>query len=168
MTSLCAARLAKPVKPELPTQQMHPEHPEELQCLRMCRISLASRPAACVLRAQVIGGGSGGLACSKRAAQLGKKVAVCDFVQPSPAGTTWGLGSTCVNVGCIPKKLMHTASILGESIKDSASYGWEVPETPKHSWETMVGNVQAHIKSLNFGYRAELMTAVRERGQGGC
>merc|ERR1719473_1247337 len=54
---------------------------------------------------------------------------------------------------------MHTASILGESIKDSASYGWDVPETPKHSWETMVGNVQAHVKSLNFGYRAELMTA---------
>jgi ribulose 1,5-bisphosphate synthetase/thiazole synthase len=48
----------------------------------------------------VIGGGSGGLACSKAAARLGKKVAVCDFVKPSPAGTTWGLGGTCVNVGC--------------------------------------------------------------------
>ena len=55
----------------------------------------------------MIGGGSGGLAASKEAARLGKKVAVCDFVKPSPAGTTWGLGGTCVNVGCIPKKLMH-------------------------------------------------------------
>ena len=108
----------------------------------------------------MIGGGSGGLACSKRAAQLGKKVAVCDFVKPSPVGTTWGLGGTCVNVGCIPKKLMHQASLLGESIKDAASYGWDVPESkPKHNWETMVGNVQAHVKSLNFGYRAELMSA---------
>ena len=107
---------------------------------------------------QVIGGGSGGLACSKKAAQLGKKVAVCDFVQPSPVGTTWGLGGTCVNVGCIPKKLMHQAALLGEAMKDAGSYGWEAPP-PKHNWETMVGNVQAHVKSLNFGYRAELMTA---------
>ena len=100
---------------------------------------------------QVIGGGSGGLACSKRAALLGKKVAVCDFVKPTPAGTTWGLGGTCVNVGCIPKKLMHQASILGEGLKDAVPYGWEVPEGVKHNWETMVGNVQAHVKSLNFG-----------------
>lgn len=61
----------------------------------------------------VIGGGSGGLACSKAAAALGARVAVLDFVQPSPQGTTWGLGGTCVNVGCIPKKLMHQAAILG-------------------------------------------------------
>ena len=61
----------------------------------------------------VIGGGSGGLAASKEAARLGKKVAVCDFVVPSPPGTKWGLGGTCVNVGCIPKKLMHQAGILG-------------------------------------------------------
>ena len=99
----------------------------------------------------MIGGGSGGLACSKQAAKLGKKVAVCDFVKPSPAGTTWGLGGTCVNVGCIPKKLMHQASLLGEGIKDAKSYGWETPDAVKHNWETMVGNVQAHVKSLNFG-----------------
>merc|ERR1740138_1120044 len=106
----------------------------------------------------VIGGGSGGLACSKQAAKHGKKVAVCDFVKPSPAGTTWGLGGTCVNVGCIPKKLMHQASLLGEGLKDAVPYGWEVPDAIKHNWETMVGNVQAHVKSLNFGYRAELMS----------
>ena len=117
--------------------------------------TLAYSLSACT---QVIGGGSGGLACSKKAAQLGKKVAVCDFVKPSPVGSTWGLGGTCVNVGCIPKKLMHQASILGEGLKDAESYGWVV--TPaKHNWETMVNNVQAHVKSLNFGYRAELMTA---------
>merc|ERR1712096_347306 len=76
----------------------------------------------------VIGGGSGGLAASKEAARLGKKVAVCDFVKPSPAGTSWGLGGTCVNVGCIPKKLMHQAAILGESVKDAKSFGWEGKE----------------------------------------
>jgi len=60
----------------------------------------------------VIGGGSGGLACSREAAKLGAKVAVLDFVKPSPKGTKWGLGGTCVNVGCIPKKLMHQAAML--------------------------------------------------------
>lgn len=55
----------------------------------------------------VVGGGSGGLACAKEAARLGQRVVCLDFVKPSPAGTKWGLGGTCVNVGCIPKKLMH-------------------------------------------------------------
>lgn len=64
-----------------------------------------------------MGGGSGGIACAKEAVTYGKKVAVLDFVTPSPQGTTWGLGGTCVNVGCIPKKLMHQAALLGEAIK---------------------------------------------------
>lgn len=64
----------------------------------------------------VIGGGSGGLACAKEAVNLGAKVAVLDYVVPSPQGTKWGLGGTCVNVGCIPKKLMHQASLLGDAI----------------------------------------------------
>ena len=76
----------------------------------------------------VIGGGSGGLAASKEAAKLGLKVAVYDYVTPTPIGTTWGLGGTCVNVGCIPKKLMHQASILGESMKDAKEFGWVIPE----------------------------------------
>lgn len=44
----------------------------------------------------VIGGGSGGLACAKEACNIGAKVAVLDFVKPSPIGTKWGLGGTCV------------------------------------------------------------------------
>ena len=74
----------------------------------------------------VIGGGSGGMAASKEAAKLGARVCVLDYVKPSPLGTTWGLGGTCVNVGCIPKKLMHQASILGEAIKhDAPHFGWQ-------------------------------------------
>jgi len=103
----------------------------------------------------VIGGGSGGLAASKEAARLGKKVAVCDFVKPSPAGTTWGLGGTCVNVGCIPKKLMHQAALLGEAVKDAGSFGWGV-EPAQHSWTKMVEEVQNHIGALNWGYRVAL------------
>jgi len=103
----------------------------------------------------VIGGGSGGLAASKEAATLGKKVAVFDFVTPTPIGTKWGLGGTCVNVGCIPKKLMHTAALHGEALKDAEAYGWEVG-TPKHNWEKLVQEVQDHIGSLNWGYRVSL------------
>lgn len=56
------------------------------------------------------------MACAKEASSFGKQVVVLDFVIPSEKGTTWGIGGTCVNVGCIPKKLMHQASLLGESI----------------------------------------------------
>jgi glutaredoxin len=105
----------------------------------------------------VIGGGSGGLAASKEAAALGKKVAVLDFVKPTPLGTTWGLGGTCVNVGCIPKKLMHQAALLGEAIKDSSKFGWEADqENVKHNWESMVQGVQDYIGGLNWNYKLEL------------
>ncbi|XP_065656968.1 thioredoxin reductase 1, cytoplasmic isoform X4 [Hydra vulgaris] len=104
----------------------------------------------------VIGGGSGGLACSKEAADLGAKVAVADFVVPSPAGSTWGLGGTCVNVGCIPKKLMHQAALLGEAIHDSRHYGWNIEENISHDWAKMVDAIQQHIRSLNWGYKVNL------------
>ena len=58
----------------------------------------------------VIGGGTGGLSCAQEAKALGLKVAIFDYVEPSPQGSEWGLGGTCVNVGCIPKKLMHIAA----------------------------------------------------------
>ncbi|KAG8468147.1 hypothetical protein KFE25_007199 [Diacronema lutheri] len=105
----------------------------------------------------VIGGGSGGLSCAKNAAKLGAKVALCDFVQPSPIGTKWGLGGTCVNVGCIPKKLMHQAAMHGEAAADAEAFGWDMGART-HNWERMVENVQMHIKSINFGYRSELMS----------
>ena len=41
------------------------------------------------------------------------------------SGSKWGLGGTCVNVGCIPKKLMHTAALLGESAREAVAYGWK-------------------------------------------
>eukprot|EP00054_Salpingoeca_dolichothecata_P009398 m.53006 g.53006 ORF g.53006 m.53006 type:complete len:505 (+) comp18341_c0_seq1:186-1700(+) len=107
----------------------------------------------------VIGGGSGGLACSKAAAGHGAKVAVCDFVKPSPQGTSWGLGGTCVNVGCIPKKLMHQAALLGHALEDAPKFGWQNEEKAAHKWEQMVGNVQDHIGSLNWGYKTALRSA---------
>ncbi|XP_026463463.1 thioredoxin reductase 1, mitochondrial-like isoform X1 [Ctenocephalides felis] len=106
----------------------------------------------------VIGGGSGGLACAKEAVNLGAKVAVLDYVVPSPQGTKWGLGGTCVNVGCIPKKLMHQASLLGDAIFDSSFYGWKFdnPENTKHDWFSLTEAVQNHIKSVNWVTRVDL------------
>lgn len=105
----------------------------------------------------VIGGGSGGLACAKEAVANGAKVAVLDYVTPSPQGTKWGLGGTCVNVGCIPKKLMHQAALLGESIHEAAAYGWQLdPNQIKINWLSLKEVVQNHIKSVNWVTRVDL------------
>ncbi|XP_071338194.1 thioredoxin reductase 2, tandem duplicate 2 isoform X2 [Trachinotus anak] len=104
----------------------------------------------------VVGGGSGGLACSKEAAQLGQKVAVLDYVEPSVKGTKWGLGGTCVNVGCIPKKLMHQAALLGTAVKDAKKYGWQISGPVCHDWATMAEAIQNHVRSLNWGHRVQL------------
>jgi len=72
----------------------------------------------------VLGGGSGGLSTAKEAAALGAKVVVLDFVTPTPMGTKWGIGGTCVNVGCIPKKLMHQAALLGDQLKVLIFVSW--------------------------------------------
>ncbi|KAG7386286.1 thioredoxin reductase [Phytophthora pseudosyringae] len=106
----------------------------------------------------VIGGGSGGLACSKEAASFGQKVCVLDYVKPSPQGTSWGLGGTCVNVGCIPKKLMHQSSLVGEVMHhDSVNFGWNLAgNTPTFDWKQLVANVDGYIKAINFKYKVEL------------
>ena len=73
----------------------------------------------------VIGGGSGGISAARYGKECGKKVAMADFVIPTPIGTTWGLGGTCVNVGCIPKKIMHFGAIVSEQRKDQKLLGWD-------------------------------------------
>jgi pyruvate/2-oxoglutarate dehydrogenase complex dihydrolipoamide dehydrogenase (E3) component len=50
----------------------------------------------------VIGGGSGGLATAIKAASLGAKVALADYVVPTPLGTKWGVGGKSLNAGCVP------------------------------------------------------------------
>ncbi|GMI25681.1 hypothetical protein TeGR_g12911, partial [Tetraparma gracilis] len=84
------------------------------------------------------------------------QVAVLDFVKPSPAGSSWGLGGTCVNVGCIPKKLMHNAALIGETMSsDAKAFGFDA-EAKGHDWGKMRENIQNHIRGLNFNYRVNL------------
>jgi len=103
----------------------------------------------------VIGGGSGGLASAKEAAELGAKVAIFDYVKPTSHGTKWGLGGTCVNVGCIPKKLMHYGGLLHESLEDAKHLGWEIDD-PKFNWSIMLKTINNYVRSLNWGYRTQL------------
>jgi thioredoxin reductase (NADPH) len=74
----------------------------------------------------VIGGGSGGLATAFEANKHGLNVIVIDFVEETIHKSKWGLGGTCVNVGCIPKKLMHQAAKSHEEIINAHEYGWEL------------------------------------------
>ncbi|KAL7752685.1 class-I pyridine nucleotide-disulfide oxidoreductase-like protein [Sorochytrium milnesiophthora] len=111
----------------------------------------------------VIGGGSG-------AAKFGKKVAVLDYIKPTPLGTKWDIGGTCVNVGCVPKKMMHMASLLGVSLQDAVKSGWQIPGAEhatqngtgehkplfKHSWHQMIEGVQKHIHNINSNYKVAL------------
>ncbi|EFC48027.1 predicted protein [Naegleria gruberi] len=123
----------------------------------------------------VVGGGSGGLKCSKLAADLGAKVALLDYVKPSSQGSTWKIGGTCVNVGCIPKKQMHFASEMGNKIREAINYGWKLPlglgEAPEEDmfnnfphnkrgeffdWTTLVQGVLNTRSGSNFVYKGEL------------
>jgi len=55
-------------------------------------------------------------------------VALFDYVKPSTQGSTWGLGGTCVNVGCVPKKIMHYGALLGAALHDAKELGWDIQE----------------------------------------
>ncbi|XP_075170553.1 thioredoxin reductase 1, mitochondrial-like [Haematobia irritans] len=105
----------------------------------------------------VIGGGSGGIACAREANALGAKTIVLDYVEPTPRGATWGLGGTCVNVGCIPKKHMHQAALLKESLHDTQFYGWNLPreDSIMLNWSKLIEKIQNNIKSTNWTLKVE-------------
>ena len=107
----------------------------------------------------VIGGGSGGLAAAKAASNLGGRVGLADFVQPSPAGTSYGLGGTCVNVGCIPKKLLHIAANRCEVLREANEYGFPNLPHPEVNWNQLIQAINMYIRKLNWNYRTELRSA---------
>lgn len=93
----------------------------------------------------VIGGGSGGVRAARMAAQRGVRVALAEAL-----GTD-GLGGTCVNVGCIPKKLYSYAAHYAEAFEESHGYGWE-GATPTLNWATLKANRAQEISRLNGVY----------------
>lgn len=93
----------------------------------------------------VIGGGSGGVRAARMAAQRGARVALAETL-----GTD-GLGGTCVNVGCIPKKLYSYAAHYADAFEESHGFGWE-GEKPVLNWATLKANRAKEITRLNGVY----------------
>ncbi len=89
-----------------------------------------------------IGGGSGGVRASRMSAAHGARVAL---VEAGP------LGGTCVNVGCIPKKLFSYAAHYAADFSDARGYGWSV-ENEKFDWNILLGNKDREISRLNGIY----------------
>jgi len=98
----------------------------------------------------VIGAGSGGVRAARMAATQGARVAVIESRY---------LGGTCVNVGCVPKKLFVYASEYPQAFKDSAGYGYTVDEMPSFDWPTLRDNKTAEIERLNGIYDGLLTRA---------
>ena len=90
----------------------------------------------------VIGGGSGGVRAARMAGQRGARVGLAEAAD---------MGGTCVNVGCIPKKLYSYAAHFAESFEESHGFGWE-GAAPTFNWETLKTNRAKEIKRLNGIY----------------
>lgn len=92
----------------------------------------------------VIGAGSGGVRAGRMAAAKGKKVAIAEVS---------ALGGTCVNVGCVPKKLFVYASQFPELFHASQGYGWNIQQSQSFNWETLRDNKTQEISRLNGIYQ---------------
>ena len=90
----------------------------------------------------VIGAGSGGVRAARMAAGFGAKVAVAEDRY---------MGGTCVNVGCVPKKLYVYAAEFGKSFTDARNFGWNA-DTPAFDWATLRDNKKVEIARLNAIY----------------
>lgn len=97
----------------------------------------------------VIGGGSGGVRAARMAAQRGARVALAEAA---------ALGGTCVNVGCIPKKLYSYAAHYGHAFDEAAGFGWDV-EPPRFDWARLKANRAREIARLNGVYEQLLAGA---------
>jgi glutathione reductase (NADPH) len=92
----------------------------------------------------VIGAGSGGVRLARMSAQRGARVAVVESRY---------LGGTCVNVGCVPKKLFVYGAHVHDELEDAAGYGWQVPlDDVSFDWPKLVANKNAEIERLNGIY----------------
>jgi glutathione reductase (NADPH) len=93
----------------------------------------------------VIGGGSGGVRAARMAATRGQRVALAE------RDGVAGLGGTCVNVGCIPKKLYRYAADYAHAFAEAPGFGWSL-DTPRFDWATLKAQRRAEISRLNGVY----------------
>jgi glutathione reductase (NADPH) len=102
----------------------------------------------------VIGGGSGGVRASRIAAGYGARVALLEprFTHGIPPDYS-AIGGTCVNVGCVPKKLMVFASRYPNEISEMAGYGWTGATPGSFHWETFMSYKNKEISRLNNVYQ---------------
>ncbi|MDQ2069708.1 glutathione-disulfide reductase [Natronospira bacteriovora] len=94
----------------------------------------------------IIGGGSGGIATARRAAEYGQKVAVVEAQR---------LGGTCVNVGCVPKKVMWYAASLAHGLEEARDYGFDL-SVHGHDWTALKHARDAYVERLNGIYARNL------------
>eukprot|EP00300_Choanocystis_sp_HF-7_P036490 c52344_g1_i1.p1 GENE.c52344_g1_i1~~c52344_g1_i1.p1 ORF type:complete len:486 (-),score=133.03 c52344_g1_i1:61-1518(-) len=104
----------------------------------------------------VIGGGSGGNAGAKRAADYGAKVLLIEMDREHGG---MGMGGTCVNFGCVPKKVMFNTAFHAETIRNARSYGFDVPEV-RFSWETVKAKRDAYVERLRNIYKTNTSKVV--------
>ncbi|NEN95117.1 MAG: FAD-dependent oxidoreductase, partial [Moorea sp. SIO3I7] len=104
----------------------------------------------------VIGAGSGGIATARRAAEYGAKVGIAEFDR---------LGGTCVNRGCVPKKLMVYASHFPDQFEEAQGYGWSKVHSTL-DWTTMITAVNQETERLNGIYQRMLDNSKVELFQG--
>ena len=97
----------------------------------------------------VIGAGSGGVRAARFAAGFGAKVAVAESRY---------LGGTCVNVGCVPKKLLVYGAHFAEDFEQASGFGWSLGEA-KFDWATLIANKDREINRLNGIYRNLLVNS---------
>ena len=97
----------------------------------------------------IIGGGSGGIRAARISSNLGARVALAEESD---------LGGTCVNVGCVPKKLLFYASHFAEDFNNSNYYGWSF-DNKKFNWNKLIKNKNIEIERLNNIYKKMLLDA---------
>lgn len=95
----------------------------------------------------ILGGGSGGIASAIRAARYGAKVALIEQSN---------LGGTCVNLGCVPKKIMFNASMIADMLRKSPDFGFD-PVKVELNWDSLISKRNAYLAKLRENYSNRLL-----------
>jgi len=112
----------------------------------------------------VVGGGSGGVRCARISASYGAKVALVEASMKHGPPTYTAIGGTCVNVGCVPKKLLVYGSHFPHDAHLGESYGWSHSGNSKHDWKAMIAAKNTEISRLNGAYSRTLASAPKDGG----